>query len=115
MRALEKDRDKRYQSAWEMQYDIDQFLAENEFTPSNIHLANFLKQLFFDELEAERARLTRASDTLSTDGDPRPGGRALRLHLEDADRQALQTVAERNGVTLEELARNVLRDWLKYR
>ena len=63
----------------------------------------------------ERTRLTRASDTLATDGDPRRGGRALRLHLDDADRQALQAVAERNGVTLEELARNVLRDWLKYR
>jgi hypothetical protein len=80
-----------------------------------MHLANFLKQLFSDELEAERARLTRASETLATDGDPRRGGRALRLHLDDSDRQALQTVAERNGVTLEELARNVLRDWLKYR
>ncbi len=57
MKALEKDRDKRYQSAWEMQYDIDQFLSEYEFTPSNIHLSNFLKQLFEDELEEERKRL----------------------------------------------------------
>ena len=115
MRALEKDRDKRYPSAWEMQRDLENLLAESEFRPSSMHLANFLKQLFSDELEAERARLTRASETLATDGDPRRGGRALRLHLDDADRQALQSVAERNGVTLEELARNVLRDWLKYR
>ncbi|RMG12037.1 MAG: serine/threonine protein kinase [Deltaproteobacteria bacterium] len=57
MKALEKDREKRYQSAWEMQYDIDQFLSEYEFTPSNIHLSNFLKQLFEDELEEERKRL----------------------------------------------------------
>jgi len=115
MRALEKDREKRYPSAWEMQRDLDHLLAESDFRPSSMHLANFLKQLFSDELEAERARLTRASETLATDGDQRRGGRALRLHLDDADRQALQTVAERNGVTLEELARNVLRDWLKYR
>lgn len=57
MRALEKDRDKRYQTAWEMQYDIDQFIRDYEFTPSNIHLANFLKQLFLDEMEKEKAQL----------------------------------------------------------
>jgi hypothetical protein len=48
MKALEKDRERRYQSAWEMQYDLDQFLSQYEFTPSNIHLSNFLKQLFND-------------------------------------------------------------------
>ena len=45
MKALEKDREKRYQTAWEMQYDLDQFLSQYEFTPSNIHLSNFLKQI----------------------------------------------------------------------
>ena len=58
--------------------------AQYEFTPSNIHLSNFLKQLFHDELEEERARLTRASDTLATDDAGRRGGRALRLHLDDS-------------------------------
>jgi serine/threonine-protein kinase len=57
MKALEKDREKRYQGAWDMQYDIDQFLSQYEFTPSNIHLSNFLKQLFSDELEEEKKRL----------------------------------------------------------
>jgi serine/threonine-protein kinase len=60
MRALEKDREQRYQTAWEMQYDLDQFLGQYEFTPSNIHLSNFLKQLFSDELDAERDRLNSA-------------------------------------------------------
>jgi serine/threonine protein kinase len=58
MRALEKDPEKRYQSAWEMQYELDRFLAGNEFTPSNQHLATFMKQLFADEMEAERARVS---------------------------------------------------------
>lgn len=64
MKALEKDREKRYQTAWEMQYDLDQFLSQYEFTPSNIHLSNFLKQLFNDELEDEKDRLAqfRAAD-----------------------------------------------------
>jgi len=57
MKALEKDRDQRYQSAWDMQYDLDQFLSKYEFTPSSIHLANFMKQLFTDELDQERKRL----------------------------------------------------------
>ncbi len=61
MKALEKDREKRYQTAWEMQYDLDQFLSQYEFTPSNIHLSNFLKQLFNDELEDEKKRISRAN------------------------------------------------------
>ncbi len=61
MKALEKDRERRYQTAWDMQYDIDQFLSQYEFTPSNIHLSNFLKQLFSDELEEEKKRLMAGS------------------------------------------------------
>ena len=60
MRALEKDPAARYQSAWEMQYELDKFLAGNEFTPSNQHLATFMKQLFADEMETERARVSGA-------------------------------------------------------
>ena len=61
MKALEKDREKRYQSAWDLQYDVDQFLAGQEFTPSNIHLSNFMKQLFNDEAESERNLLQRVA------------------------------------------------------
>lgn len=70
MKALERDREKRYQSAWEMQYDIDQFLAQYEFTPSNIHLSNFLKQLFSDELDNERRRFLLEGTPLELDGEP---------------------------------------------
>lgn len=59
MRALDKDREKRYQSAWDMHYDIDTYLASCEFTPSNIHLANFLKQIFEDEIQDEKEQLLR--------------------------------------------------------
>jgi serine/threonine-protein kinase len=61
MKALAKDREERYQTAWEMQYDLDQFLSQYEFTPSNIHLSNFLKQLFNDELEEEKKRVGRTN------------------------------------------------------
>ena len=64
MKALEKDRRRRYQSACDMQLDIDTFLAGHEFTPSSIHLANFMKQLFKDELAAEKER--RMAETPTT-------------------------------------------------
>ncbi|MEE2961449.1 MAG: serine/threonine-protein kinase [Myxococcota bacterium] len=56
MKALAKERRKRFQSAFEMQLTIDKFLTTNEFTPSSIHLANFLKQQFQAELDAEHTR-----------------------------------------------------------
>jgi serine/threonine-protein kinase len=62
MRALEKDREKRYQSAWEMQFDIDTYLAGSEFTPSSIHLSNFLKQIFEDEIKREKELLLKSRD-----------------------------------------------------
>jgi serine/threonine-protein kinase len=116
MRALEKDREKRYPTAWDMQRELDRVLGESEFRPSSMHLANFVKQLFSDELEAERARLTRAAETLDAEPHAPPlPSKLLRLRLEDADRQALEVVAEKHGLTVEELARDVLRGWLKYR
>jgi serine/threonine protein kinase len=65
MRALERDRDLRYQTAWEMQSDLDLFLTKRDFTPSNIHLANFMRQLFKDELEEERQRLVAQGEAQS--------------------------------------------------
>jgi serine/threonine protein kinase len=66
MRALEKSPDARYQSAWEMQFELDRFLANNEFTPSNNHLATFVRQLFVDETEAESKRLLGSGLALTT-------------------------------------------------
>ena len=68
MKALAKDREDRYQTAWEMQYDLDQFLSQYEFTPSNIHLSNFLKQLFNDELEEEKDRLAQVPQAVANAG-----------------------------------------------
>jgi serine/threonine protein kinase len=139
MRALDKDRDSRYQSAWEMQYDLDQFLSQYEFTPSNIHLANFLKQLFNDELEEEKSRLgslrvpgagadevvgedgediisaeeaiSELSAAANTEGD----AQAVTLKLDGADVERLQLIAQTHGRSLDALVREVLRDFLKFR
>jgi eukaryotic-like serine/threonine-protein kinase len=132
MRALEKDRDKRYQSAWEVQYDIDQFLTQYEFTPSNIHLANFLKQLFFDELEEEKARAAaRAPEELVAPEDiisgvedapvfdePTVIGRppnGLAVPFEPEQLEVLQRIAKRHGITASALVKDVMAAWLKYR
>ncbi len=83
MKALDKDRTARYQTAWDMQYDLDQFLSQYEFTPSNIHLSNFLKQLFSDELDEERRRLlVRGASAPAPEGEAAPEGIEV---LDDAD------------------------------
>jgi eukaryotic-like serine/threonine-protein kinase len=78
MKALEKDPDQRYQSAWEMQYELDRFLVGNEFTPSNNHLATFIRQLFKAEIDEERSRLLGSGVLPSAVG----GGRFDALDVE---------------------------------
>ena len=139
MKALEKDREKRYQSAWDLQYDIDQFLSQYEFTPSNIHLSNFLKQLFNDELEEEKSRvaprpgegpdevisaaeeIVSQVEAVSSDDLPpvvaqaNQGDKALQLMIGGREYDLLNAVARKNGVTVGALVRDVLGSWLKYR
>jgi eukaryotic-like serine/threonine-protein kinase len=56
MQALDRNREERYQTAWDMQYDIDQFLSQHVFSPSNIHLSNFMKQIYASELSSPRSQ-----------------------------------------------------------
>jgi eukaryotic-like serine/threonine-protein kinase len=62
MRALAKDRDTRYQNARDMQFDILQWLHGTEFAPSSAHMANFMKQIFADEIDQEREALASAAN-----------------------------------------------------
>jgi eukaryotic-like serine/threonine-protein kinase len=62
MKALAKDREQRYQTARDMQFDIQEWLQHGaEFSPSPAHLANFMKQIFHDEIELEREALAEAA------------------------------------------------------
>ena len=83
MKALEKDKEKRYQSAWEMQFEIDTYLASSEFTPSNIHLSNFLKQIFGDEIEREKELLIKNRDQEISQRAPRPDPPSAHEHEEE--------------------------------
>jgi eukaryotic-like serine/threonine-protein kinase len=115
MRALEKDRERRYASAFDMQRDLEKAIGQFPFRPSSIHLSNFLKQLFAGELDAERARVARRlAEPGEGNGGPALDGAPLAVTLGEAERRALEAVAERHGLAAEELAREVLRDWLKY-
>jgi eukaryotic-like serine/threonine-protein kinase len=136
MKALEKDRERRYQTAWDMQYDIDQFLSQYEFTPSNIHLANFLKQLFNDELEEEKQRLSSLAAPPATpeevieEGDDiismiepisesqqlEDGqGKSLTVELHDTEFDQLAVIARRHGMSVSALVRDLVGGFLKYR
>jgi eukaryotic-like serine/threonine-protein kinase len=135
MRALEKDRDRRYQTAWDMQYDLDQFLSQYEFTPSNIHLSNFLKQLFNDELEEEKSRLAdsprpapeevledaeeiiSSMEAISASADMPSGAHStsLQVPLGAKELDALNGIAKRNNVSVSALVRDIVGNWLKYR
>src|SRR5713226_6184148 len=142
MRALEKDPEQRYQTAWEMQYDLDKFLANNEFTPSNQHLATFMKQVFADEMDAERARLSGSPEvqrlasldvdklTEEANSGPRylgiptprqttlPGrGQATNLEVQFAPEEIahLNDIASRNETTLPALVREIVQSFLRFR
>ena len=139
MRALHKDRKKRYQSAQEMQMDIDDFLAQNEFTPSNMHLANFLKQQFKNELEEEQERRRVETPTNSETTPPPPpslsgvlsnssaghGNNLTRRQITPgtvevpltltADTLArLERIAGSRGLVRDDVLRDIIEHYLKY-
>ena len=98
MKALDKDKTKRYQSAWDMQFDIDTYLASSEFTPSNIHLANFLKQIFGDEIEREKELLVKHKEESERRDRPKGGVEEEVLELEDVGGRALTDSILRQNV-----------------
>ena len=145
MKALEKEPKNRYQSAADMQLDIDTFLAEHEFMPSNIHLSNFMKQLFKDELAAEQAKRTQLGQETSDLGEisvnienpllksqkeesdsnllnvnpklieEEKTKEGLLLHLEGTEMQTLEALAHSRNVSMENIAEDIISHYLKYR
>ncbi len=131
MKALERDRDKRYPTAWHFQQDLDRFLNAYEFTPTSLHLSNFLKQLFLDELEEEHLRLRPTPAVLMPT--PPLGGamlemeesappveepsseRTLPVPLTASQHEALEALARKHGVPMGRMVGDILAAWLKYR
>ncbi|HEX8700196.1 MAG TPA: serine/threonine-protein kinase [Myxococcaceae bacterium] len=129
MKALDKDRERRYQTAAEMRAAIDAFLSTYEFTPTPLHLSNFLRQIFHDELQAEQDRLVAKTsgpkkvvemeeltpEPSSPLREERPSERLLSLSLPAEHIAALEALAQRNGVTVNKMVGELLATWLKYR
>ncbi|MEO7111318.1 MAG: PEGA domain-containing protein, partial [Polyangiaceae bacterium] len=57
MRALEKDRDERYQSARAMQHDLEGFIREERVAVSTVALNEFMQGLFEDKLATQKEAL----------------------------------------------------------
>jgi serine/threonine protein kinase len=57
MKALAKDKAERYQSAREMQADLETFVRNNRIAVSNIALSQFMQGLFEDKLESQKEAL----------------------------------------------------------
>jgi serine/threonine-protein kinase len=122
MKALERDRDKRYPSAWHFQQDLDRFLNAYEFTPTHLHLSNFLKQLFLDELEEEQRRLrpTQESVPIPTPSTPSAPlleleARTVSVSLPSAQYEALEALARKHDLPVGRMVGDILAAWLKYR
>ncbi|MCY1080175.1 serine/threonine protein kinase [Archangium lansingense] len=129
MKALERDRDKRYPTAWHFQQDLDRFLNTYEFTPSNLHLSNFLKQLFLDELEEEQQRLRPQQTPFSAPApttqpelesvlpveEPSGGERIVAVPVTAAQLESLEAMARKHGVPVGKMVGELLSVWLKYR
>ncbi|MFL5350737.1 MAG: serine/threonine protein kinase [Hyalangium sp.] len=126
MKALERDRDKRYPTAWHFQQDLDRFLNTYEFTPTSLHLSNFLKQLFLDELEEEQQRLrpppapasTTETEMESVSGGEEPGSggeRIVPVPVSAAQLEALEAMARKHHLPVGKMVGELLAAWLKYR
>jgi serine/threonine-protein kinase len=122
MKALERDRDKRYPSAWHFQQDLDRFLNAYEFTPTNLHLSNFLKQLFLDELEEEQRRLRPTQESVPIPTPSTPAApllqleeRTLSVPVTSDQYEALEALARKHHLPMGRMVGDILAAWLKYR
>jgi serine/threonine-protein kinase len=115
-----------------MRAAIDAFLNTYESTPTPLHLSNFLRQLFHDELNEEQGRLkqTTSSDAVvaveeevtpvaASPGKPSegrtPSERLLSLTLPGEQIEALEAIAQKSGVSMNKMVGELLAVWLKYR
>ena len=64
MKSLERDLEKRYQTAGEMGYDIEYYMYHDRFGPTNVALALYLRDLFGVEPGGERLHDGKGADSV---------------------------------------------------
>ncbi|MCB9707082.1 MAG: serine/threonine protein kinase, partial [Myxococcales bacterium] len=60
VKALARDRDRRYATAQEMQLDLEEFARERKLALSSVGLASFMSDLFADVIKSQKAALQDA-------------------------------------------------------
>jgi serine/threonine protein kinase len=116
MKALDRDVKKRYQSAWEMQRDLDAVLAHMEFVPTSMHLATYMKQLMSAEVAIEDARLglLGAVPPSGEQTSDESGVDAVTIHLSKGDLAKLDALAHRHRLAPKLLLETWVREQLKW-
>ncbi len=75
VRALSKDREQRYQTARELQADLEEFTRHNRIPVSSLNLSKFLEEIFGEKLATQREALAqgkRLADIIAQEEDRAP-------------------------------------------
>ncbi|MEO8800326.1 MAG: serine/threonine-protein kinase [Polyangiaceae bacterium] len=75
MRALEKDRDERYQSARDMQSDLEAFIRDERVAVSTVAMNAFMQKLFEDKLASQKEALMQGkqlAEIIDAQSEPPP-------------------------------------------
>ncbi len=90
MRALEKDRDKRYQRCRDMQADLEAFIREERIAASTVELGNWMNFLFEEKINQQKAVLQDAKQLADM---------IAQQHLETSNEWMMSTTMGATAVT----------------
>lgn len=96
MKALARDRDQRYQSARELQADLEEFIRHHRIAASSLNLSKFLQEIFGDKLATQRDALAqgkRLADIIAEEEDRAPEIPSDQLVELDAQDQPISDAA----------------------
>ncbi len=99
MKALARDPQQRYANAEALQLALEDFAREQRYSLSSAKLAQYMREVFGEQIEAERSQLMEASGLLAFDshnGDFPPTTQLTREQIAAISNSALQTPELRN-------------------
>ena len=125
MKCIEPDPSNRYSDAREVQYDIDSFLSSHSFNPSNFHLANFIKQLFEEDLKSDSLRFQLKREKLEKvlneeESDILPelseteSSESIEIQLNLKNSLAIQKLSKRLGESEEEIVNRMVSNFIYF-